>query len=117
MDKIRVGVVGLGIGRHHIRGYQSHPAAEVVAIADLDESRLAGIGAEYGIELRYTSTEEMLAKAELDLVSVATPNKFHKPLTVAALEAGCHVLCEKPMAMNAGEAREMLAEHVPMIIQ
>ena len=109
MDKIRVGVVGLGIGRHHIRGYQSHSAAEVVAIADLDEARLAEIGAEYGVEQRYTTTEQMLSEAKLDVLSVATPNKFHKPLTLAALDAGCHVLCEKPMAMNAGEGRDMLA--------
>ena len=80
MDKIRVGVIGLGIGRHHIRGYQSHPAAEVVAITDLDEPRLAEIGAEYGVQQRYTSTDEMLAKAELDVVSVATPNNLHKSL-------------------------------------
>jgi predicted dehydrogenase len=51
----------------------------------------------------------MLEAEELDVVSVATPNKFHKALTIAALEAGCHVLCEKPMAMNAAEGREMLA--------
>jgi predicted dehydrogenase len=109
MDKIRIGVIGLGIGRHHIRGYRSHPNAEVTAIADLDAARLAEIGDQYGIEKRYPSGEEMIAQEELDVVSIATPNKFHKPLTVAALEAGCHVLCEKPMAMNAGEAREMLA--------
>jgi predicted dehydrogenase len=47
MDKIRIGVIGLGIGRHHIRGYQAHPHAEVVAIADLDEARLAEIGDQY----------------------------------------------------------------------
>jgi predicted dehydrogenase len=109
MDKIRVGVIGLGIGRHHIRGYQTHPNAAVLAIADLDEARLAEIGDQYGVEERYTSGEQMIAEAELDLVSVATPNVYHKSLTIAALEAGCHVLCEKPMAMNAGEAREMLA--------
>jgi predicted dehydrogenase len=109
MDNIRVGVIGLGIGRHHIRGYRSHPNAEVTAIADLDVTRLAEIGDQYGIDKRYPSGEEMIAKEELDVVSIATPNKFHKPLTIAALEAGCHVLCEKPMAMNAGEAREMLA--------
>ena len=108
-NKIRVGVIGLGIGRHHIRGYQTHPAAEVVAIADLDEARLAEIGDQYGIGERYTSGEQMIAAAGLDVVSVATPNKFHKSLTIAALEAGCHVLCEKPMAMSAVEAREMLA--------
>jgi len=109
MDKIRIGVIGLGIGRHHIRGYQTHPAAEVVAIADLDEARLAEIGDQFGVNKRYTSGEQMIAEAGLDLVSVATPNKFHKSLTIAALEAGCHVLCEKPMAMSAVEAREMLA--------
>ncbi len=109
MDKIRVGVIGLGIGRHHIRGYQTHPAAEVVAIADLDEARLDEIGAQYDVDKRYTSGEQMLEQGGLDVVSVATPNKFHKSLTVAALEAGCHVLCEKPMAMSANEAREMLA--------
>jgi predicted dehydrogenase len=109
MEKIRAGVIGLGIGRHHIRGYQSHPAAQVVAICDLDELRLAEIGAQYGIERQYTSAEEMLAQESLDVVSVATPNKYHRPLTVAALEAGCHVLCEKPMARNAKEGREMLA--------
>jgi predicted dehydrogenase len=109
MDKIRVGVIGLGIGRHHIRGYQTHPAVEVVALADLDEARLNEIGAQYGVEKRYTSGEQMIEKEVLDVVSVATPNKFHKSLTAAALEAGCHVLCEKPMAMNTREAREMLA--------
>jgi len=97
------------MGRHHIRAYQTHPDVEVVAIADLDKARLEQIGDEYGVPVRYTSGEQMLQGEKLDVVSVATPNKWHKPLTIAGLEAGCHVLCEKPMAMNAGEAREMLA--------
>jgi len=80
-----------------------------VAIADLDEARLDESSAQYGVNKRYISGERMLAKVDLDVVSVATPNKYHKSLTIAALEAGCHVLCEKPMAMNAREAREMLA--------
>jgi predicted dehydrogenase len=108
MDMIRVGVIGLGMGRHHIRGYRTHPKAEVVAICDLDADRLAQIGDEYGVDKRYTSVEAMLKKEKLDVVSVATPNKFHMPLTVQALEAGCHVLCEKPMAMSAQEAQQML---------
>ena len=109
-DILRVGVIGLGMGRHHIAGYQTHPAAQVVAVADLDEDRLQEIGDKYGVTRRYRSGEQLLEEeGDLDVVSVATPNKFHKELTVAALEAGCHVLCEKPMAMNASEARDMLS--------
>jgi predicted dehydrogenase len=109
MSRMRVGVIGLGMGRHHIAGYQAHPQAEVVAISDLDELRLQQIGDQYGVATRYLSGEEMLEQEALDVVSIATPNKFHASLTIAALEAGCHVLCEKPMAMSAAEAREMLA--------
>jgi len=109
MEKLRIGVIGLGMGRHHIAGYLSHPNAEVVAVADLNEVLLKQIGDQYNIPKRYTSGERMLEGEKLDVVSVATPNKFHKPLTIMALEAGAHVLCEKPMAMNASEARDMLA--------
>ena len=109
MDKLRVGVIGLGMGRHHIAGYQTHPQAEVVAVAEPDAARLKEIGDKFSVPNRYASAEEMLAQEQLDIVSIATPNKFHHSLTLAAFKAGCHVLCEKPMAMNAAEARAMLA--------
>jgi len=109
MKKMRIGVVGLGVGRYHLEQYAKYPGAEVVAIADPDEKRLSEIGDKYAVERRYRDAYEMFAKERLDVVSVATPNKFHMPLAVAALQAGCHVLCEKPMAMNAAEARRMLA--------
>ena len=109
MGKLRVGVIGLGMGRGHVAGYQSHAQAEVVAVADLNKGRLDEIADQYGIAKRYGSGKQMLKEESLDVVSVATPNKFHKPLTIAALKAGCHVLCEKPMAMSAAEARQMLA--------
>lgn len=109
MDTLRVGVIGVGMGRYHIADYQKHPQAEVVAVADLDPARLQAVADQYHVPRRYAMGEEMLRQEELDIVSIATPNKFHKPLTIAALQAGCHVLCEKPMAMNAQEAREMLA--------
>lgn len=108
--KLRVGVIGLGIGKSHIEGYRSSSACEVVAIADADEARLAEIGDKYGIAERYGSGTELIDKAGCDVVSVAVPNKLHKELTIRALRSGAHVLCEKPMAMNADEAREMLAE-------
>lgn len=107
--RLRVGVIGLGIGRLHIEGWREHPQVEVVALADPDAERLARVGEQYGIAARYSSAEAMLAAEQLDVVSVCTPNKFHKALTLAAFATGCHVLCEKPMAMNAAEGREMLA--------
>lgn len=107
--RLRVGVVGLGIGRLHIEGWKEHPQVDVVAIADPDLERLAQVGDTFGITARYDSAEAMLAAERLDVVSVCTPNKFHQPVALAAFAAGCHVLCEKPMAMNAYEGRTMLA--------
>jgi predicted dehydrogenase len=106
---LRVGVIGLGIGRMHIEGWRQHADAEVVAIADADAARLQAVGETFAIEARYTDAAAMLAAEKLDVVSVCTPNKFHRDLTIAAFAAGAHVLCEKPMAMNAAEGREMLA--------
>lgn len=97
------------MGRAHLECYRSHPAARIVAIADTNAATLADVGDQFQIANRYASAKEMLAKEHLDIVSIVTPNVFHKPLTLAAFRAGCHVLCEKPMAMNAAEARVMLA--------
>jgi len=107
--KLRVGIIGLGIGRSHIEGWRQHPQVEVVAVADADAQRLDQVGEQYKIATRYTSAEKMLAVERFDVVSICTPNKFHKELAIAAFEAGSHVLCEKPMAMNAEEGRAMLA--------
>ena len=109
MKKLRVCVIGLGMGGGHVKQFQSHPDADVVAIADLSADALKVKGDRLGVSKRYLDPEEMIKKEKPDIVSVAVPNKFHKPLTIAALEGGSHVLCEKPMAMNAAEAEEMLA--------
>ena len=108
MENLRVGVIGLGMGRWHVERFNSHPQAEVTAITDLDETRLNEIGDQNNIHNRYTSAQEMLENENLDVVGIATPNHTHYPLTIAALEKGCHVLCEKPMAMNAVEATKMI---------
>ncbi len=73
MNKLRVGVIGLGMGRHHIAGYQGSPAAEVVAVADPNEARLAEIGEKYGIATRYVSAEEMLERSSS--TSSASPRR------------------------------------------
>jgi predicted dehydrogenase len=107
-QRLRVGIIGLGIGRLHIDGWRQHPQVDVVAMADSDAARLAQVGDSHAITARYTDALAMLAAEQLDVVSVCVPNKFHLPLTLAALQAGCHVLCEKPMALSAAEGRQML---------
>lgn len=109
-DMMHVGVIGIqGIGRSHLRGFQRHPQVNVVAVADANADAAAQAAKEFQVERHYADYQEMLAKERLDIVSIGTPNFLHHPMTIAALQAGCHVLCEKPMAMNAAEAKEMLA--------
>ena len=109
MKKIKIAVVGLGMGRSHILGYKTHPSAEIIAAVDIDKKRLNEIGKkEFNIKKLYTSIDDMLDNNKPDIVSIAVPNVFHKEMAVKALNSGCHVMCEKPMAMNAQEADEML---------
>lgn len=107
--RLRVGVIGLGSGCTHIDGWRQHPNVDVVAIADPDADRLDAVGERFDIATCYTCAETMLDIERFDVISVCTPDRFHKALTIAALEAGCHVLCGKPMARSAAEGREMLA--------
>ncbi|MGF1635195.1 MAG: Gfo/Idh/MocA family protein [Phycisphaerae bacterium] len=106
--KLRVGVIGTGIGKHHMRQYAKCERAELVAMCDADEKRLAEANDEFKLEHTFTDAQKMFESGLIDAVSVGTPNASHAPLTIAALKAGVHVLCEKPMAMNTGEALEMI---------
>ena len=106
---LKVGVIGLGMGKNHLRSFADHPEAVPAAICDVDESRLAQYAEEYGVKETYTDANEMFAKAGLDAVSIAVPNAYHAPLTIQAFEHGLHVLCEKPMAMTVAEAESMNA--------
>ncbi len=107
---IRVGIIGAGsIARYaHVPGYKAQPNVEIVAAADTVPGKAAAFAAEFGIPRAYDSMEEMLSNEQLDAVSVCTPNYAHKAATIAALNAGLHVLCEKPIAMNLAEGREMV---------
>ncbi len=99
-----------GISNEHIRGYQRNPNAELYAFCDINEDQLRAMGELYHVERLYTDAEEMLrALPELDAVSVCTWNAAHAPCVIAALNAGKHVLCEKPMATTVAEALEMEA--------
>lgn len=107
--KLRVGIIGTGnISNYHINGYlKLSDRVEVVAGCDIDEPKLQAYCDRYNIPHRYTDYNEMLAKENLDCVSVCTWNAEHKNATIASLRAGANVICEKPMAMNAKEAEEM----------
>ena len=105
---LKCAVVGLGMGHAHALGFSSHLDARLVAVCDTDEARSDQVAAEFGCK-GYTSLAVLLLAESPDIVSIATPNAFHKDLAIQAMRGGAHVLCEKPMAMNATEAREMLA--------
>lgn len=108
MEKLKVGVIGVGnISVCHIEAYLKNPNVELVAFCDINEDRLKFMAEKYGVANTFTDIDDMLKSAELDAVSVCTWNSAHAPCTIAALNAGKHVLCEKPMATSAEEARTM----------
>ena len=109
MPKIRVAIIGNGsICRHrHAPEYAAHDDAEIVAFADRVPERAEYCVKKYGGKA-YDKWEDVLALKDVDAVSVCTPNAFHAPITIAALQAGKHVLCEKPMATSAAEADAMI---------
>jgi predicted dehydrogenase len=100
-----VGVVGLNIGRSHIlEGYdKNREHYRVLALCDLDEGRLRSVGDEFGVERRVTSFEELLAMPDIDIVDICTPPSLHVPMSIAAMRAGKHVVCEKPLASSLAE--------------
>ena len=110
MKKIKIGIIGVGnIAQEHIYAYKQNPNVELYAFCDIDPVRLKEMGELHGITRCYQSEREMLdALPELDAVSVCVWNNQHAPCTIMALEAGKHVLCEKPMATSVAEAERML---------
>lgn len=90
-----------------IEGFQGSGEAEVIAIADIHQGRAEQRAREYGIPKTYSSVDELLKNKDLQAVYIALPNKFHIPASLAALEAGLHVICEKPMAMSYAEGLQI----------
>ncbi|MFW5654018.1 MAG: Gfo/Idh/MocA family protein [Roseicyclus sp.] len=107
---IRTGIIGASFARDAYLPALAHiDGAEAVALASNRLESAKAAAEPHGIAAVYDDWEKMLAEQELDLVCIATPTILHAPMVKAALARGAHVLCEKPTAMNAGEAREMLA--------
>ena len=107
---VKIGIIGCGgIAHAHGDGYKAIPdEAVLTACCDIDVAKAEAYAKEYGIPHWYASCEEMLANEELDACDVCTWNSAHAPCVIAALNAGCHTMCEKPMALNAKEAQTML---------
>ncbi len=108
MSRINVGVIGLGIGWYHLRSYKEIKDVNVAAIVDIDKEALNRVGDEYGIKKRFTDYKKMLKLKEIDAVSVCTPNYLHAQHVLDTLNAGKHVLCEKPLANTVANGKKIV---------
>jgi len=104
----RIGIIGMNsIGTVHAESLKKVASAELVAACDVAPELLKAKAAAYNIPGRFTDYKELLKQKDIDAVYVCTPNYLHSVITIAALKAGKHVFCEKPMALNARQAQEM----------
>lgn len=108
ISKVRIGIVGCGqMGRWHLDAYRKNPRVELVAFADSDLSRAQAFAREVGGRT-YASHREMIEAERLDGVSLCTVPASHHPIALDLLDAGLHVLCEKPLAISVAQAEEMV---------
>ncbi len=109
--KLKIGIIGTGqIGKNHVRRYQEIPEAEIVAVCDLNLEEAQRVAGQYNIGKVLQKFEDLLAIEEIEAVDVCLHNRLHAPVTIAALQAGKHVFCEKPMSHAYAEALKMYEE-------
>jgi predicted dehydrogenase len=109
MHQVRVGIVGMGIGKNNARGVQRNPRGEVVALCDLFEDRMEAFATEIDNPVKmYTSYAEMCRAPEIDAIFVGTPNQWHVPVALEAVRCGKHVLVTKPLADSEEAARTLV---------
>ena len=108
MKRLKLGIIGLGIGRYYLDALRQLREAEAVAVCDIDAGKLAQCGEDFGISHRYTDYRELLADPAVEAVCVCTPDMLHCEMVTAALEAGKDVLCEKPLSLHSEECRRMM---------
>jgi len=108
---VRVGIVGTSwwADSMYLPALKQHPQAEVAAVCGRDYERLQDFAERWSIPCTYTDYRHMIDDGEIDAVIIATINDSHYPITLYALDAGLHVLCDKPLALNARDAQEMAA--------
>jgi predicted dehydrogenase len=109
-DKLKVGIIGVGgIAGSHIPGWQASEHAELVAGSDVNADVLKKWGEKHNIKKLVTDPEDLLKDPDIDIIDICTPNNYHAPLSIAALSAGKHVICEKPLAPNPDLIKDMIA--------
>lgn len=108
-NKVRVGVVGTGgfANTVHMTGYRDHPQAIVAGVCDIDISRANQAAKTFGAEFVTDDYNELVTRDDIDAIDIVTPNVLHVPIALAALKAGKHVMCEKPLAMSYAEAQQL----------
>lgn len=110
-EQLNVGVIGIGgISRTHLPGWVASEHARVVAGADLNGDALSAWGTEHGVpkDKQYSDAAGLLADDSVDVVDICVPSGFHADLTISALRAGKHVLCEKPLASSAEQIERVI---------
>ncbi len=107
METVGVGVIGCGIGKWHLEGYDTDPRAKVLAISGL-EDRCKELATEHNVPDVYTDYRELLARPDIQVVSIAVPNFLHVSIGLDAIAAGKHVLIEKPLARNTEEGARLV---------
>jgi predicted dehydrogenase len=107
---IRVGVIGTGrMAEVHARAFQKLSGVRITSACDVDAARVEDFAARMDIPNTFLSSDDLIASGEVDAVSVVTPDALHGPISLQAVSAGLHVLCEKPLALNYAEAKQMAA--------
>ena len=108
-EPVRLAIIGAGkvSDYHHRPGIELDPRAELVAVCDADRDLAEKRGKDWSVDRATAHAEEIFSDPDIDAVIVATPNHTHRPLSLAAVGAGKHVMCEKPLGLNAGEVEEM----------
>ena len=110
MTILKVGLVGVGgISRTHMPGWAASEEAEVVAGSDISGEALEQWGALHSVTRLTTNAAELFSDPDIDIIDLCVPNMYHAPLAIAALEAGKHVICEKPLAPTPQDIKQMIA--------
>jgi predicted dehydrogenase len=109
MERLKVGIIGLGVGEHHIPGYERHPACEVVSLCDFSPEKLAAAAEKYPTMKLTREADEVLEDPGIDIVSIASFDNYHFPQMAKAIRRGKHVFVEKPLCLYTEEAVQLRA--------